>query len=660
MTETEARPSLEEVVEFLRRTQLFQTLDRDQLEAIAGVTRVMVYGPGETIVKQGEQGNEFFMIAAGSVDVLVEDPNLGIEQPLVQLAKFMSFGEMSLLLGMPRAATIRSREGAVCVTLAKLDFEAIIQAVPQVGLATSRYLASRLYSQSQLTGFAFVRLADRTLDPEVYSILPHQLLVQYQAVPLEVSGDTLTVALTRPTDPSVLAALRTGLPGMKLHPVACSLDDYQEALQKVIEPRLARSRRPTQGIPAEQVRLIEPVEGPRSPAADISEIDRLLREVLGEALGREATAVHFEPWPDRMSVRIRTDGRLEEIRGLSRELSADLSRRLEQLGWLPPSERLRPRKGSARFRVGTEYYDLRIRTLPSQHGEKLLLLLQDPSRLTIALPALMPAEHTAAVVRATLVSPGGLTVVTGPPGSGKTVTLYTLIQERLRAVPDQSLVTVENPVELTLQGVVQSEVRESEGLAFADLARAAQLQEPDVLALGDLPGPETALVAVETALAGRTVLATFRAEDTVAAISGLQQLELPPYQLASALQMIVCQRLLRRICSKCRTPHEYGPAVRQNLDRVGILPLGDTIGLYRGRGCSACGETGQQGVVPAFEVLVVQEMVRDMLAEGRAGRSIRSAAAEAKSLANFKHYAGFLLRMGYIVPTEALRYFALS
>lgn len=633
-------PSLEQLVRFLGHTEIFRGLSDKHLQAIARVTRVVEFEQGEAIVRQGEEGDELYIIASGAATVLVEEPDLGIEQPVLSLGSLQSFGEMSLLTSAPRSATIRADEPTLCIGLARASFDSILAQIPEVAVSISRYLAGRLQQQIQLTGFRFVRLAEVEFDPDVYAVAPHGLLERHQAVPLSLEGDTLTVALTRPNDSAVVTSLRQAIPGLRLVPVACGYEDYLDFLHRVIEPR----RTPVHE-PVGEVRLLDSEDAPG-----------LFEEVLAAALSRRATAVHFEPGLDRVVVRVRSEGELEPL-DVSVSDYAGLLGRVKRACRLDSDRERAPQSGSGRLRAGERVVDFRASTLPTRNGEKLVLTLMSQGAIP-SLAGLVPSAAVEQLIRAPLLRPGGAVLVVGPSGSGVTTTLYTLLRECREAHPDRNLVTVESSVACWLDGVVQTEVDESAGVTGLELVRAAVRQDPDLVMISAVTGGETATLALEAAAGGVTVLAGLRADDTGAALGFLRELGVPPYQLAGSVDLVVAQRLLRQICPSCREEGEFSSTIVSNLVTSGLVPAGDKPVLYRGKGCPECGGTGFSGRVACFEVLVLNDFVRELIGGDRPPDAVRRAAMSQKALMEFKSYAGYLLKEGRVTPGEALRYFA--
>ncbi|MBI3925512.1 MAG: Flp pilus assembly complex ATPase component TadA [Armatimonadetes bacterium] len=655
-------PQLEEIAQFLQHTEIFQDLAPEELEAIARSTSLQEYAREQVIVRQGDPGTELFIIAQGLVEVVVEDPDLGIEQPVLELAPGQSFGEMSLLSKTPRSATIRARHDTVCVVLSQTDFDAILQHLPRVAVPISRYLAARLYKQCQLTGFRFVSLLDQPFQPDVYSILPHYVLERNQAIPLRIEGDTLHVAMTRPNDPSCIASIRDALPGLKLEPLACGQEDYLDYLRRVIEPNLRRTGQ-IQGGAAYQpadLHLIDSSpdrEGQVEFAPEF--VNRILNEMLAEALSREASDIHMEPGPQSMQIRFRVDGRLMvwDKQDIPYRAYYPVVRRIKILSGMDISVALRPQDGSGRVVAGDKPFDFRVSTIPTKYGEKVVIRLLDPARYQAPLSALIPSEPMAQMIRSTVLTPGGMTVVVGPTGSGKTTTLYAALRECFTALPDQNLVTVEDPIEYTVEGITQTEVNLAQNLGFAALSRAMLRQDPDIVMVGEIRDAPTAQVALEAALTGHTVLTSLHAEHAVMAIARLQKMGCQPYLIASALDLVVAQRLLRQICPACRVQHTYNDAIRRNLNKAGYLTMELSARLYRGQGCGECQGTGYRGRIAAFEVVRINDTLRDLIGQEAAASVLRDTALKMKSMAPFKHYAGFLIQSGRTTPSEALRFF---
>lgn len=670
MRETAAPQTVDpaRIAAFLENVEMFRGLDLDARTKIARATAYDEFAAGQDIIRQGDPGDALYIVARGRVQVLVTDPQIGLEQPLATLEPTEPFGEMALLLDEPRTATVRALVDTSCVYLSREAFQRLLGAVPQVALTISRNLARRLSDQNRNLGFRFVRLSEQRFHADTYAAIPANVLERHQIVPLSAEGGTLTLAMTRPNDPSAVEAVCAAAPGMKLRIMACAEEDYRQFLLQVVRPGLGRTG-PGQGMPApvaqfkaSELIITEPESRVRrAPTAEVpgEQVVRLVNEIICDAINRGASDVHIEPGDHACRVRLRVDGRLLACRDdLPARFHAPLVSRIKILGDMDIAERRRPQDGRLGVRVGERAFDLRVNVLPTLHGEKIVMRVLDPEKSVQSLERLILSEPLAAVVRKAVFRPTGGVFICGPTGSGKTTTLYSALNERKQQANDLNIVTLEDPIEYTLEGVNQVQVEESAGMGFAAGLRALLRQDPNLIMVGEMRDAETARIALEAALTGHLVLSTLHTEGAVEAVTRLVEMGCAPYLVASAVDLVVAQRLMRRVCAQCAAPHAYSEVVRHNLDRAGLVPFGESGGLAKGAGCDACHRTGYKGRIGAYEVLRVNDTLREAIGLGESESALRTLAIEQRTLTTFKQYAGFLLRAGHTSPSEALRLFS--
>lgn len=602
-------PELPEIISFLRHASFFKDLKESELKVIGGVTRVLSFEEGANIVRQGERANEFFILAEGRAQVLLEDPALGVEQPLLELGAYDSFGELSLLNQGPRTATVRALTKTLCVVLSGPDFEGILETMPQAAIPLSRHLASRLTSQGGILTRP-VQLKPEMFDRDVYGMLSPSLAERLMAIPLHLEADTLVVAMTNPQDPGALDELRRAVPGLRIKPLACDPEDYKRFLREVVRGAPAQQRT----LKDHKIRLHQSVPE--------------LEELLTQALKQQASEIRLGE--DRC--RLRCQGVLQD--GPDIVQRAKIYTQARQLCGLK-TDHPSPWHGSACLE-GEPLYDARFSSVPTNRGEKLVIRLLPADRSATPLDELIPSASITTALRAALRRPGGMVLVCGPARSGKTATLYAALRDLHQVSPELSLVTVEDEVEWTLEGITQCPGRGPE------LLGAALRLEPDLLMVGELRDPHLALEAALT----RSVMAGMFALDTTDALEKLTYMGCPPWLVTSAVELVLGQMLVRAVCPGCR--EEYAPpeAVRQQL---GEGPF------FRGKGCERCRQTGYDGMVPALERLHINEAVREALA--RDPRTVRQQAKASGALTPFRQSVQALLKAGRTSPSEALRLF---
>ncbi len=657
----------EELARFIELTSLFNGLEEGARAKIAAAMVQRTYEAGTNIIRQGQTADTLFIITLGRVGVFRQDEKLGVEQEVAQLGLLQEFGEMAILLDEPRGASVRALEDVTCAVLSREAFENIVKAIPTIGLSVARNLAQRLSERNRQLGFRFIRLMEEPFDPELYGMIPPQLLERHQMVPLRMEDDALLVAMTRPYDSAGYEAMAAAVQGVTIRTLACALDDYNAFLRNVIRP--SRGFR-QDGSPGDAVRKLD--YSPRDlqvvgidtggghSAMEVSgaQVIKKLNEIITEAVNLGVSDIHFEPGTKDMRIRQRLDGRMTPAGGgLPLEYHAPMVSRIKVMGGMDISERRRAQDGRLSLRMRDRPYDIRISTMPTQHGEKVVMRILDPESALIPLNQLILSSPLADVVHKAVFRPMGGIVVAGPTGSGKTTTLYSAVNERKGDSEDLNIVTIEDPIEYTLEGVNQTQVSNQEGHGFSDMLRALLRQDPDVILLGETRDPETARIALESALTGHLVLTTVHADGAVEAATRFVEMGCTPYLVGTALDLVVAQRLLRRICPNCRAETTPSELVRRNLERAGILDMAQSEVLSKGGGCSGCHKTGFQGRVGAYEVLRLNDPIREAIGLGESEATLRRLGQETNALTSFQDYSAFLLTSGLTSPAEVLRYF---
>jgi general secretion pathway protein E len=380
-------------------------------------------------------------------------------------------------------------------------------------------------------------------------------------------------------------------------------------------------------------------------SSDDAPIIRLINGVISEAVRQGASDIHIEPYETGLVFRLRKDGVLEEKLRLPASVAPAIVSRIKVMARLDIAERRIPQDGRISLTLGGKLVDVRVSTLPSRAGERVVLRVLDKENTGMSLDLLGMSDHCLETLTAALAEPNGIILVTGPTGSGKTTTLYA----GLKRLSDGSrnILTVEDPVEYAVEGVGQTQVNEKVGMTFAAGLRAILRQDPDVVMVGEIRDRETAEIAVQAALTGHLVLSTVHTNDALGAVTRLRDMRIEPFLLASTLRAIVAQRLVRRLCPDCREPVQCD-------SRVGAL-LGFDAGtvVYRAQGCPSCKQTGFQGRIGVFEAVRVDENIRKIINAG-GDEAILAQHAFRKS-PSLTSAARDLVRAGETTPEEAIR-----
>ncbi len=449
----------------------------------------------------------------------------------------------------------------------------------------------------------FLDLAVVALDQSVTRLLREELATRYQVVPLRVQGQTLTVAMVNPLDRGALRDIEFST-GMRIQVEVATQTALRDALGHAYHLDDALNQY-LHAVPDSNV--VPVAELKEEPASDLHSVMRettlppvvkLVNLILVEGVRARASDIHIEAESAAVRVRYRIHGILEESLRLPKWIQDPLIARCKVLAKLDITERRVPQDGRLRVRFRESLIDLRVSSLPTQFGEKVTLRILDPSSAPTGLDGFHLSPRDLKCIRQAIARPEGMILVTGPTGSGKTTTLYGMIAEIIS--PTRNIVTIENPIEYQFGGVNQVEINDKQGLTFAETLRSILRQDPDVILVGEIRDAETAQIALRAAQTGHLVLSTLHTNDAVATIARLLDLGIESYMLASSLNVIVAQRLVRRTCEACAEPYEPEAHALRTLQ---IDPTGQVF--LRGRGCAACRKTGWAGRVGVFEVMPI-------------------------------------------------------
>ena len=474
-------------------------------------------------------------------------------------------------------------------------------------------------------GCGFVAEVPAVLPGEVVTLLPGALARAYGVVPLRAAGHDGDILAADPFASETASELNFAL-GRQVHLLVGDPAKVELLIKQHYGEDEAR--------PDEVLREIDVDEFAGADGAITANdlktmagqtpIVRFVNLVLAQAIRDQASDIHFEPSEQEFKIRYRVDGVLYEMTPPSKALALPITSRIKVLANLDIAERRVPQDGRIRISLAGRAVDLRVSTLPTQFGESVVLRVLDQSAVQLELAALgMPADVQAGVQQI-IRRPNGIFLVTGPTGSGKTTTLYS----GLRAInqPELKLLTIEDPVEYELEGVMQVPINPAARLTFASALRSFLRQDPDVIMVGEIRDLETAQIAIQASLTGHLVLSTLHTNDAVSAVTRLRDMGVAPFLLASTVEAVLAQRLVRRICPHCRTAGEPAPALLAQLGVAGAS-LGNRE-VFRGRGCAHCSGTGYRGRMGIFEWLVLSEPLRELVAAGAPAHLIRQSARE--------------------------------
>jgi type IV pilus assembly protein PilB len=454
-------------------------------------------------------------------------------------------------------------------------------------------------------------------DPDVLKLVPEQIAKKHGVLPIKRMGNTLTLAMADPTN--VFALDDVGfMTGLQIHPVVASEAAIRKAFERLYDAGGSVTDMMSELEEADaDVEVVEGGEETFSKAdifdlkesADEAPVVRLINMILTDAIRRGASDIHLEPYEKVFRVRFRIDGVLHEIMTPPKRLEAALTSRVKIMATMDIAERRLPQDGRIKLRYHQREIDFRVSTLPTIFGEKTVMRILDKEALQLDLNALgfdpWSLEHFTKAIH----SPYGMILITGPTGSGKTTTLYSAIHTINS--PDINIMTAEDPVEYNLKGVNQVQVNDEIGRTFAACLRSFLRQDPDVILVGETRDLETAQIGIRAALTGHLVLTTLHTNDCPSTPARLLDMGIPPFLVSSSLQLILAQRLGRRVCKDCKEPYE---AAEESLAPYGHVPQGlGTVNFYKGKGCQTCNFTGMKGRVAIYEVMPASPEIRDMI-----------------------------------------------
>jgi type IV pilus assembly protein PilB len=503
------------------------------------------------------------------------------------------------------------------------------QVTMDLGLINDDQLAQALAEQLHLRA---VTLGDLTIEPTVLGMVTEPMAQMYRIIPTEFDGNTLTVAMCDPQNLSVQDELRTFL-GYNIKVVVATepaviaaLERYYgentESVESIVtamenDPELAAAAARVAGAQVD----LNSVEA----LADSVPVRKLLNMVLLLAIKDSASDLHFEPFEDEFRIRIKADGVLYEMVPPPRHLAFAITTRIKVMANLDIAERRLPQDGRIELTVGGHPVDLRVSVLPTMFGESVVMRVLDRSVVSLDLKNVGMNAETMAKFREVIAKPNGIVLVTGPTGSGKTTTLYSALNE-LNKIEDK-LITTEDPVEYDMAGIIQVPIDASIGNTFAHILRSILRQDPDKILVGEIRDLETAEIAVQASLTGHMVFSTLHTNDAAATVTRLKDMGVPTFLITATVEAILAQRLVRRVCAKCREEYIPGKEVLDDLE----LSAADLKGkkFFRGSGCENCNNTGYKGRVGLFELMIMNNELRDLIMRNASTDDIREAARRA-------------------------------
>jgi type IV pilus assembly protein PilB len=472
-------------------------------------------------------------------------------------------------------------------------------------------------------GLEYIDLAEHQIDPQAVALLPEPVARRYRALPIGFENSHVVVAMSDPANVFAMDDIRT-ITGMEVKPVVATVADVDAAIR-----RYGQFDRTAEDIATEAATQAggddrQDLEG-MPTAVEEAPIVRLVNLLITQGVADRASDIHVEPMEKDIRIRYRIDGVLHEVMRSPKNIQNGLISRLKVMADINIAERRVPQDGRVGLVVGGKAVDLRVATLPTVYGEKVVIRILDKTSALLKLAELGFLESSYERFEDAFRKPYGTVLVTGPTGSGKSTTLYATLN--IINSPEKNIITVEDPVEYRLHGISQMQVNPKAGLQFSTALRSILRADPDIVLIGEIRDRETAIIGIEAALTGHLVLSTLHTNDAPSAITRLIEMGVEPYLVASALDCVVAQRLARKLCSRCK--EAYNPTEAE-LEEAGFSESeAEAIDqLYRPNGCQSCGKTGYQGRMGLYEVMPVTEEVERLAAERRSSEQIRRMAIE--------------------------------
>jgi len=515
------------------------------------------------------------------------------------------------------------------VEATKKTSESLQKTLVTMGYVTEKDITEVLGKQM---GVSFIDLDNYDLDPELARSIPEHLAQRYKVIPVAEKENKLTLAMVDPLNVIAIDDIRL-ITGFDIEPVIATEDSILKAINRQFGVTdLAEVQETVKDISATDFGPLEVEEAVEEEIAldklkelvDEAPIVRVVNLIISQAINDKASDIHIEPEAKQVRVRYRVDGVLHDVMSPPKHIQAPMVSRVKIMANMDIAERRIPQDGKIHLRHDNREFDLRVSTIPCIHGEKVVMRILDKSSVMLGLNKLGFYPDVQMAFENIVEKPYGMILVTGPTGSGKSTSLYSVLNKLNTG--DRNIITVEDPCEYQLPGVNQVQVNEKAGLTFASALRSFLRQDPDIIMVGEIGDTETARIAVEAALTGHLVLSTLHTNDSSGAITRLVEMGVEPFLCASSIIGVLAQRLARGICPNCK--ESYTPPI-ESIKRFGLSAFTDTeITFYKGRGCDHCKMTGYRGRQGIFEVLTISDRVRGLILQRASTTEIRQSAME--------------------------------
>ncbi len=554
--------------------------------------------------------------------------------------KYRRMGDLLIDIGL-----ITQEQLDLALAAQKVSKKRLGEALIEEGIITEAQLIEALEMQ---LGIEFVDLGNYMIDSSMSHTVPKSIARKYGVVPVRKDRDNLYLAMSDPLNFKAIEEARAAT-RQRIVPMIATVEGIDRAIQTLygsegVSRAIEEMKRTTRAPAMEEQGFTTAVDDDAQSAPTV----RLVNSIIERAVAERASDIHLEPHEDELLVRMRVDGLMRDVLNVPKNLQGAVISRLKVMGAMDISEKRIPQDGRANITIKQKDIDLRMSTLPTLFGEKLLIRLLDMDTQLLDKEAIGLRGHDGEWYDDLLRAKSGVILIAGPTGSGKSSTMHTMIHQlNTRTV---NVITLEDPVEYQIKGVNQVQINDKVGMTFASGLRAILRQDPDIIAVGEIRHGETADIAMRAAITGHMVLSTIHTSDAVAAVDRLIDIGVEPYLIGGAVRGIMSQRLVRRICPHCR--EEYTPDYEE-LERLGLQGERD-LRFYRGRGCPMCFHTGYHGRTGVFEVVKMTSALRQAILARSPREKLRELALQSGYIPLEENAVRMVLE-GVTTAEEALR-----
>ncbi|MGQ9471721.1 MAG: type IV-A pilus assembly ATPase PilB [Candidatus Aminicenantales bacterium] len=559
-----------------------------------------------------------------------------------------------------REKAISSDQLKTAVELQKQRNLPLHTALVSLGYINEEEIAKAL---SRQLGYPFIDLDQFEVYPDVVELLPAEIVKKYMVMPIHRIRSFLTLAMVDPTDLEVIEDVRFRT-GLSIQPVIATETGIINAINKYYGSAAAlKVKKIIEDVELADDSRVKVIEEPTEDytieelvqSTEEAPVVTLVNSIFIDAIRKGASDIHFEPYEQSFRVRFRMDGTLYEMMNLPLKFKSPVISRVKILSNLDIAEKRLPQDGRIKVRVkledgGRKEVDMRVSTVPTLFGEKVVARILDKEMLKLDLTELGFEEEPLAIFEEAIHRPWGIILVTGPTGSGKTTTLYSAIAALNKG--EKNIMTAEDPVEFYLSGVNQVQVKDEIGLDFARCLRSFLRQDPDIMLVGEMRDFETVDIAIKAALTGHLVFSTVHTNDAASTVNRLINMNVEPFLIADSVILIVAQRLVRQLCKKCKAPHKL--PIKALVDMGFTAEEAERVQVFKPKGCDACNNTGYKGRIALFEVMPIDDDIRELILARAQSREIKRKAME-KGMITLRRSGLIKIKAGITSVEEVLR-----